>query len=126
MHVVADACGEDCVLQRFQFKENYIISNGYSVAEYPQGIDFDPLQAEDTFENNAPIHDVDRAYSMGAHRPTLARTGKKRSWELLDARSEGTGIVRQVYIKHRSDTRWYAKDEKPSGDDSVLVLLWSP
>jgi len=126
MHIVADACGEDCVLQRFQFKDNFIISNGYSVAEYPKGIDFDPLQSEDTFENLAPIHDVDLAYSMGAQRPNLAFTGKKRSWELLDARREGAGVVRQVYVKHRSDLRWYAKDETPSGDDSILVLLWSP
>ena len=126
MHVVADACGEDCVLQRFQFKDNFIISNGYSVAEYPQGIDFDVLQSEDTFENMAPIHDVDLAYSMGAQRPNLAFTGKKRSWELLDARREGAGVVRQVYLKHRSDMRWYPKGEKASGDDSILVLEWSP
>jgi hypothetical protein len=126
MHVVADACGEDCVLQRFQFKDNYIISNGYSVAHYPQGIDFDPLQAEDTFENFAPIHDVDLAYSMGAQRPCLSFTGKKASWQLLDSRAEGPGTVRQIYVKHRSDPKYFKKGEDGPKDDSVLVLLWTP
>ncbi|KAG9244826.1 glycosyltransferase family 31 protein [Calycina marina] len=126
MHKVADACGEDCVLQRFQFKDNFIISNGYSVCEYPKGITFDPLQSEDTFDNPAVTHDVDLAYSMGAQRSKLAFTGKKRQWLLLASRSEGAGVVRQVYLRRWSDPRWYGPGEEPTGDDSILVLLWSP
>jgi len=126
MHYVADACGEDCVLQRFQFKDNFIVTNGYSVAHYPHGIDFDPLMVEDTFENFGEIHDVDLAYSMGAQRPTLSFTGKKKAWRLLDSRNEGDGKVRQVYLKHKSDPTWLAEKEAPPKDDSIVVLLWVP
>ena len=126
MHYVADACGEDCVLQRFQFKDNYIISNGYSVANYPKGIDFDPLLMEGTFDSREDIHEVSLSYSFGAMRPNLSRTGRKMSWELLSARREGDGKVRQIYVKHRSDSRWVVEGEKGPKDDSILVLEWVP
>lgn len=126
MHYVADACGEDCVLQRFQFKDNYIISNGYSVANYPKGIDFDPLLMEGTFDSRDDIHEVSLSYSFGAMRPSLSRTGRKMSWELLSARREGDGKVRQIYVKHRSDSRWTVEGEKGPKDDSILVLEWIP
>ena len=48
-HRSAMACGEDCFLMRFQKKDNYIISNGFSVAHYPKGIDFNVRQMERTF-----------------------------------------------------------------------------
>jgi hypothetical protein len=34
IHTVADACSEDCILQRFQFRDYFILTNGYSVAHY--------------------------------------------------------------------------------------------
>lgn len=125
MHTVADACGEDCVLQRFQFKDNFIISNGYSVAEYPKGIDFDLLQMENTFDNTADGK-TSMNYAFGGIRKSLSKTGRKRAWELLDARREGDGKVRQVYVKRRGDGRWQAEGEEHPKNDSVVVLLWIP
>lgn len=137
MHVVADACGEACTLQRFQFKDNFIVTNGYSVAQYPQGIDFDPLQTEHTFGLGAPEPGqpdlADVAFNMfyGSMRKDLTRTGKKKAWGLLGARKEGNGRVTQVYLKSWSDERWFGKDESvPSREsnprDSIVVLTWIP
>ncbi|KAL2074034.1 hypothetical protein VTL71DRAFT_7812 [Oculimacula yallundae] len=134
-HVVADACGEECVFQRFQFKDNYIISNGFSVAHYPAGIDFDPLQMEQTFDWGE--HDPSEAgaevvfsYYFGSLRKSLAKTGRKQSWEILGARKEGDGRVKQVYLKRWSDERFYAEGGKPTAEsdprDSVVVLTWIP
>jgi len=135
-HIVSDACGLDCVLQRFQFTDNYIISNGYSVALYPRGIDFDPLLMEGTFnhgkaevdesEEEKVFGEVVFSYSFGMTRKSLSGTGRKRSWELLGAQKEGDGRVRQVYVKHRSDKRWIGEGEKEPERDSVLVLTWIP
>jgi len=134
-HVVADACGEECVFQRFQFKDDFIISNGFSVAHYPKGIDFDPLQMEETF--NWGQHDAAEAgaevvfsYYFGSLRKSLLKTGRKQSWEILGARKEGDGRVKQVYLKRWSDDRWYADGVTPKVEDdprdSVVVLTWIP
>ena len=130
MHVVASACGEDCVLQRFQFKDNFIISNGWSIAHYPQGIDFDVELVESTFElpGENELQDVLHVYVYGALRKDLSKTGRKRGWELLDVREEGVGSgrVTQVYVKRRGDERWLREGEGPYERDSVVVLTWVP
>ena len=127
LHVVSDACGEDCVLQRFQFKDNFILSNGYSVAHYPKGIDFDPLIMEGTFDNGSgDMRDVSLAYTFGGLRKNLAKTGRKLAWELLDARREGDGRVRQIYLKRRGDGRWVKEGAVPPERDSIVVLVWKP
>ncbi|OWO97415.1 hypothetical protein B2J93_1012 [Marssonina coronariae] len=137
MHIVADACGEACVLQRFRFKDNFILTNGYSVAHYPQGIDFDPLQTERTFnwedhdKTEASVEDVAFSFYYGSLRKSLARSGKKKAWHLLGARKEGDGRVKQVYHKSWSDERWYGPTEEvPTMEsdplDSIVVLTWIP
>jgi hypothetical protein len=128
-HTVADACGEDCVLQRFQFGDNFIISNGYSVVEYPHGIDFDLLQMEGTFDyggEDKVQQEVVFSYAFGMLRKSLNKTGKKKSWELLGAVKEGDGRVKQVYLKRRGDVRWRAEGDAAPERDSVVVLTWVP
>lgn len=128
MHAVASACGGDCVLQRFQFNDNFIISNGWSVAQYPHGIDFDTALVEGTFElpNDNGLADVLHLYAYGALRKNLSKTGRKKGWHLLDAREEGSGRVTQVYTKNREDERWLREDEATYERDSVIVLTWIP
>lgn len=129
-HVVADACGEDCVFQKFQFADNFVISNGYSVAEYPQGIDFDVLQYEGTFEYGGVDKtqmDVVFAQTFGMLRKPLTGTGKKRQWVLLGAIKEGDGRVKQVYLKKKEDERWIQSGVEALPErDSVVVLVWIP
>ncbi|TVY37756.1 hypothetical protein LSUB1_G006750 [Lachnellula subtilissima] len=129
MHAVASACGGDCVLQRFQFNDNFIISNGWSVAQYPHGIDFDTALVEGTFElpNDDDLADVLHLYAYGALRKSLSKTGRKKGWNLLDAREEDSGRVTQVYIKRRGDERWLKKGEEATYErDGVIVLTWIP
>jgi hypothetical protein len=132
IHTVADACGETCVLQRFQFTDDYIISNGYSIAHYPGGIDFDPLLMEGTFDDGnkekepPEFGEVVFVYSFGMLRKSLNNTGKKKQWELLGSKKEGDGRVKQVYLKRRGDSRWRAEEEKAPARDSVVVLTWIP
>jgi hypothetical protein len=127
MHVVIDACGEDCFLQRFQTQDNYIITNGFSVVQYPEGIDFDPLLVEETFEGaEGDTADVSLTYAFGGLRPSLNYTGKKKGWDLISSRQEGDGRVRQIYFKSKEDIRWVKEGTEPAEYDSVVVLLWVP
>ncbi|KAL9130142.1 MAG: hypothetical protein Q9175_007100, partial [Cornicularia normoerica] len=58
MHLVADVCGE-CFLQRWQFEGDTVLSNGYSIAEYPKGITREELEkAEHTWVGPRPVPDT--------------------------------------------------------------------
>lgn len=131
MHLATDVCGEDCFMQRFKFQDNWVLSNGYSIAHYPRGIDFDLLQMEGTFSNSNDhkkdsVEDMSVSYSFGPLRKKLSQTGRKLSWELLDARSAGHGAVYQTYVKRKDDKRWIATGGAKPDRDSVIVLAWVP
>ncbi|KAI1000773.1 hypothetical protein K3495_g7423 [Podosphaera aphanis] len=129
-HLVADACGEDCVLQRFQFTDGYILTNGYSLAHYPRGIDFNTAHTEHTFDSGSgddfDFEETVFSYAFGQLRPRLSRTGRKQAWELLGARREGPGKVKQVYLKRRGDGRWRREEDEAPDRDSIVVLSWIP
>lgn len=119
------------MFQRFQFKDNFIISNGYSIAQYPQGIDFDPLQVEGTFNYGAEVKDqefgdVVFSYAFGQLRKSLNWTGRKLAWEILGSRKEGDGRVKQIYVKRRGDDRWRVRGGWEPERDSIVVLTWIP
>lgn len=126
-HIVVDACGEDCLLQRWEFNDNFILSNGYSMAQYPKGIDFDPGLMEGTFDMGSEEEmAINVAYTFGGLRKSLSGTGKKKSWTLIDSRRDGPGRVTQVYLKRKDDDRWIGEGEERPATDSVFVLTWVP
>lgn len=125
---ISHACGEDCFLQRFQTKDNFIISNGFSVAHYPKGIDFNVYQMERTFGAAPDDYGWNLDFMLGPGRKSLLMTGRKASWDLKESRLLDDGSVRQTYIRKGNDWRWTFK----SGDmgykmfdkDGVVELIW--
>lgn len=109
MHLVADVCGE-CFLQRFQFGDDLVLANGYSVSTYPKGhlnqVDMDKL--EETWNRN-----MDTKHSLGPTRPRLELEVEKVQYSFLDAVATDAG-VRQLYL-HKG------VEGQP---DSVVELLW--
>lgn len=130
MHLVADICS-DCFLQRWQFSDDLVLTNGFSIVKYPEGrltgrkkgllgmqvagekvekIDLE--QVEETWDEH-----LDVAHSMAPIRPALGP--EKTSYTLLDSfivsdGDESTGrTVRQVYSRQ-------IEGEQPV----VLVLNW--
>ena len=82
---------------------------------------------EGTFDNGeGDMKDVSLSYTFGGLRKSLAKTGRKLAWELLDARREGDGRVRQIYLKRRGDGRWVTEGEEHPERDSIVVLVWMP
>ncbi|KAH6616148.1 glycosyltransferase family 31 protein [Chaetomium sp. MPI-SDFR-AT-0129] len=124
---IAHACGEDCTFQRFQTADDFIISNGYSVAYYPYGVDFNLGQFEATFQPAPDNKGYNLDYMMGPQRQSLHRTGRKISWELLEADVNEDGTVSQVYICRREDPRWKNPDGSPMNNrDGIIELVWLP
>lgn len=125
---IAYTCGDDCPYQRFVTTDNFVISNGYSVAQYPDGIDFNLEQVERTF------HSVDKDKPQifdlvfGPQRPSLSGTGKKVAWELRESNNNmEDGSVSQVYIRKKNDERWTTKEGRPmKALDGVIELVWIP
>jgi hypothetical protein len=124
---IIHTCGEACFLQRFQTSDDFIISNGYSVAYYPKGIDFNTHQVERTFSPAPDDHGWNLDFMLGPQRKNLLWTGRKASWELKESIPEGNGL-RQVYVRKGDDSRW---TEGMGGEamfqrDGVVELIWIP
>lgn len=122
---IAHVCGEDCILQRFQTADSYIIS-GHSIAYYPAGITFDTSQVERTFEalwEKGWNFD----FVFGPQRPPLKKRGRKISWEIQGSEVQSDGSVRQTYVRKKDRRRWKGVGDRQMGDlDSVIELIWVP
>ncbi|CAK3756135.1 Hypothetical predicted protein [Lecanosticta acicola] len=111
-HLVSDICGSGpgkCFLQRYAFADEALMTNGYSVVEYPNGISFDDLdRVEGTFPHNVGQFD----FSLGRLRDVV---DVKIVWRLEFAVKEGDGRVRQFYVRRG------AGDER-AGDEDRLKM----
>ncbi|MCJ1373522.1 hypothetical protein MMC20_004750 [Loxospora ochrophaea] len=113
MHLVSEICG-DCFLQRWQFGDDTILSNGFSIAAYPRGhltgespVDLEKI--EETWHGNTLFR-----HSLGPTRPRLALEDEKLQHTLVDSMLTASG-VRQLYKRNGVD-----------GDiDTVLELFWT-
>ena len=118
MHLVADICG-DCFLQRWQFGNDMLLVNGFSIAIYPKGgvkqLDLDKI--EETWdhprvvEGTTNVDGVD--HSLSPTRPKLDLQKEKIQYRLLDS-TLVDGAVRQTYLRKGTD----------EDQDAVLELLW--
>ncbi|KAI4174994.1 MAG: hypothetical protein LQ343_002021 [Gyalolechia ehrenbergii] len=118
MNLVSDICG-DCFLQRWQFGKDTVLTNGFSIADYPEGESADGLdfcKAEMTWDSRTIEESVNpgTAHSMSPSRPRLELDKQKIQYRLVESATV-EGSVRQTYI-HRGK-----EDEER---DTVLVLYW--
>ncbi|KAL8769640.1 MAG: hypothetical protein Q9209_004437 [Squamulea sp. 1 TL-2023] len=116
MSLVMNICGE-CFLQRWQFGDDTVLSNGYSIAVYPEGelangLDFS--KAEETWDSHTVDESVNpgTAHSMSPSRPRLELDKQKIQYRLLES-AFVNGAVRQSYLHKGTDEA-----------DTLLVLYW--
>ncbi|KAL8811874.1 MAG: hypothetical protein Q9200_001462 [Gallowayella weberi] len=119
MSLVMNVCG-DCFLQRWQFGADTVLSNGYSIAVYPEGelangLDFS--KAEETWEARTVDESVNpgTAHSLSPSRPRLALDKQKIQYRLLES-AFVNDAVRQSYLHKGKE----GTDEL----DTLLVLYW--
>jgi hypothetical protein len=132
---IIPVCGEACFLQRFLFDDDFVLSNGYSVAYYPRGIQFDLNQMERTFVAAPDDYGWNLDFMMGPGRQSLAKTGRKVAWDLQESIFQKDGSLRQVYIRKANDQRWVERIVRDDGIveekrmfelDGILELVWVP
>jgi hypothetical protein len=114
-------------LQRFQTADDFIISNGFSIAYYPNGIDFNIHQIEKTFTALPEDFGWNLDFMMGPQRKNLLWTGRKAAWELMESDVQRDGSIKQTYIRKADDYRWtYGEGGNRMFDkDGVLELIWT-
>ncbi|KAK7418548.1 hypothetical protein QQX98_003893 [Neonectria punicea] len=128
-HLVTDVCGEACFLQRYRFRDNWVLVNGYTITEYPDGMNLADM----------PVSAAGRANDLGRKsvigpvavdedaikRKMLFWTGRRNVWRLLDSVRGNNGDVWQAYVKRGSavDTPSFKRTEDEIMD-SVIVLIW--
>lgn len=109
---VSKACGFECLFQRWSFTDNIVLSNGYSVVEYPRGLDDVPLdEVELTWDGEWKnfIH------HMSPLRGPLDKK-KKKSARLVESTVLAGIGVRQLYLDPAEDLNGQM--------DRVIELLW--
>lgn len=118
MHLVADVCG-DCFLQRWQFGSEMVLTNGYSLALYPNGglKGTDMERTEETWDEVPPVENsFNRGtdHSLGPTRRQMITEEEKIQYVMIDS-AVIRGGVRQSYLHPGVD-----------GDiDSLLELFWT-
>ncbi|KOS23212.1 hypothetical protein ESCO_003377 [Escovopsis weberi] len=123
---VAYGCGEDCTLLRVQTADGFILS-GYSVAQYPRGVDFNTAQVEGTFSAAPPDKGWNFDFTFGPRRRSLERSGRKMAWEMEESSVQADGTVLQTYIRLKDDDRWQNRDGTAMSEvDGILELIWIP
>lgn len=138
-HLVTNVCGEACFLQRYRFRDDWILVNGYSITEYPDGLTLKDTSSSQFRLSGAALSDrkkkqkkrqerlsplsrvlVDEG-AAAVERTALTWKGGRNVWRLLDSAIGKSGAVWQAYIKKGG-----VHDGNADGDwrDSVIVLIW--
>jgi len=115
--LVSKACGDQGVFQRWAFPAaNQVLSNGFSIVEYPKGLDTVNLASvEKTWDGDEQKF----LHRIGPLRNPLGKEDKI-SYRLLDAEVVEGWFVRQIYARK-------AVQQEGSGDnemDRILELIW--
>ena len=125
------ACGNEGIWQRFLFpKQNLVLSNGFSIAEYPDGVekvDFDAVEM--TWKGN----ELDYLHRIGPLRDPLP-ADKKLSYALVatDVVGESSGntgkvdgSLKKLAAEPQGIRQTYVWRGNATGeDDRVLELVW--
>ena len=113
MHLVADVCGE-CFLQRWQFGDELILSNAFSIATYPKGGLKDGPEKIDLGKMELTFNEkMDVTNSCGPTRRKMVLEEEKIQYKFLDS-AKTEGGVKQLYVH----------DGVGNDLDTILEILW--
>lgn len=117
-HVVSDVAGPDAFLQRYKFGNSTVLTNGYSISEYPLRMpDLNVVELTMTEDVNVvrPPPRLEFHHSMGRTRPALELGKEKIQWKFKHAVKTSDGSVRQFYVRKSGGDR----------DVSIIEIDWS-
>lgn len=76
-HLVTNVCGESCFMQRYLFSDNWVLVNGISITEYPDGVKIERKEQEQPPPAAEKLH-------------RRSETGEKESGKQEDGKGEGS------------------------------------
>ncbi|KAM0232820.1 hypothetical protein ACHAPO_007646 [Fusarium lateritium] len=127
-HLVTDVCGEACFLQRYRFRDNWVLVNGYTITEYPDGIHLSDMPLPTVGSTHRSLIGPVKLKEDKADRKMLFWTGRRNVWRLMDSVTTPNGDVWQAYVKRGAldepalKKRW--GEEEGETKDSVIVMVW--
>ncbi|TVY89191.1 hypothetical protein LAWI1_G004793 [Lachnellula willkommii] len=111
---VSKACGDEGILMRWLFEGDVVLSNGYSIAEYPRGISETDLKGvELTWSDEVWKY----MHHIGPLREKMGRD-QKRSFGMVETIVLEEGVL-QTYLERAEQIGM-----KKVGMDRVVELLW--
>ncbi|ETS86871.1 hypothetical protein PFICI_00699 [Pestalotiopsis fici W106-1] len=114
MSAATEFCGS-CFLQRWLFGSNTLLSNGFSITLYPDGLDsIDLNKMERTWNQVYPDEDPHYEWVLGALRESVPND-QRISYFLRDTEVYN-GTMRQLYLRERIEDSDLA--------DEVIELIW--
>lgn len=128
MSLVSDICGNSCLLQKFKFANNWVLTNGFSLVKYSdydvkhRDMDTD-ISMERTWDfYYGGANDVHFEHSLGPIRKP--DEGGKITFRMESALKENDGRIRQLYVKRRRRKEF---DEGPGQGEveGVIEIEWS-
>lgn len=126
-HLVTDVCGEACFLQRCRFRDNWVLINGYTITEYPDGLSLADLPTSTAGAGGVKSKNVIGPVTVeekSIDRKTLFWTGRRNVWRLVDSAVSEGGDVWQTYVKRGVAVTAGFKRSEAEAMDSVIVLTW--
>ncbi|KAJ5432082.1 hypothetical protein N7445_001388 [Penicillium cf. griseofulvum] len=108
--VIAELCGDSCLLRKWHFGDGWILTNGFSVIKYHADPDKDDISMEQTWDPHNGANEESYLHELG---PLRRKDDGKRSFQLVDAVHEPNDRV----------TQWYVMRDEKNGDQ-VLELSW--
>lgn len=108
--VISELCGDTCLLRRWHFSDDWILTNGFSVVQYSFTPEVGDQTMEMTWEPHNGATEESYLHELG---PLRRKDDQKVSYLLQDAVIEPNGRV----------TQWYIMRDRRAGDE-VLELSW--
>lgn len=110
LSLISDLCGPSCLLRRFKFSDDWMLTNGFSIVKYGFKPSPNDLTMEMTWEPHNGANTESYLHELGPLRP---KDDEKISYLLEDSVIEPDGTVKQ----------WYIKRDSKHGDE-ILELSW--
>ncbi|WYZ46309.1 hypothetical protein EsH8_IX_000534 [Colletotrichum jinshuiense] len=136
-HLVTSVCGEACFLQRFQFANNWVLVNGYSLTHYCAGLEVVPMTSDAEMlgamqyglEEEMPLGEGIVLEETGEKKEVVTWRGTRNVWLFSEAAVGEKGEVWQAYVKRRGSSGFMdGEEEGEDGDgdhlDSIIILIW--
>ncbi|KAL4788287.1 hypothetical protein BJX76DRAFT_172738 [Aspergillus varians] len=109
LSTVSEICGDACLLRKWRFADDWILTNGFSITKYSSKMSPDDTSMELTWDGD---HSADTEAFMHELGPLRGKDEGKVSYLMADSVLE-KGQVRQWYIRR-----------DPENGDQVVELIW--